>query len=413
MYGGSHAVDTLIPASSAPTDTPPIRYKETHDEKDSRQEAHHTGLRTLGADPGAGRNGATAGGHGRGWSGRRITRADQSLCADATCQDRAGQSLCTTEDRTCQSLCTAEGAAGQPLRSAKSRARQPLCSAKSRTGQSVRTTKGRAGESVCADGGTDQGRKSESSKGRDRLMSHATNLRSDSAGLSFPPERIAAGLRALNGPRRRHARRAAGTLIDCLRRFVQAGQIPLAMAVGDSAAPQTWQHYQPELASALDGRPGKLHYYYHSHASPGAAPAEHGHFHLFAQLGKDADGVAAYTHLLAIGVDARGMPSRLFTTNAWVTGETWMPANRVRALIEKMATAPAPVDDIMERWLRAQLGVFAPQIVQLLCHRDQRMNARKRSGRRPGLFEDRRMDVISQCSVSVDQQLTTIDALVH
>ena len=90
-----------------------------------------------------------------------------------------------------------------------------------------------------------------------------------------------------------------------------------------------------------------------------------------------------------------------------------MPAHRVLALIEKIAAAPAATDDVMERWLRAQLGVFAPQIAALLRHRDQRMAARQRSGRRPGLFEDRRMHVISECSVSVDQQLTAIDAVVQ
>ena len=244
-------------------------------------------------------------------------------------------------------------------------------------------------------------------------MPHLQGLRTESAGLSFPPARIAASLRALDGPRRRHARRAAGTLIACLRTFVQAGQVPLAVAIEDSTAPQTWQHYQPVAASALDGRSGKLHYYYHAHASPGAALGEHGHFHLFAQLGKDAAGVARYTHLVAIGADARGMPCRLFTTNRWVTNETWMPAKRMLALVEKMAAAPGSADDVMERWLRAQLGVFAPQIAKLLRHRDLRMNARQRSGRRPGLFEDRRMYVISQCQVSVDQQLTAIDTVIH
>lgn len=245
-------------------------------------------------------------------------------------------------------------------------------------------------------------------------MSYAKEgLPTDSASLPFPPARIAASLRALDGPRRRHARRAAGTLIDCLRTFVQAGKVPLAVAVGDSAAPQTWQHYKPAVARALDGRYGKLHYYYHAHASPGAAADEHGHFHLFAQLGNDAAGVARYTHLVAIGVDARGMPCRLFTTNRWVTDETWLPANRVLARAEKIAAASAPADDAMERWLRAQLGVFAPQIAKLLRHRDRRMSARQRSGHRPGLFEDRRMYVISQCPVSVANQLTALDAEVH
>ena len=245
-------------------------------------------------------------------------------------------------------------------------------------------------------------------------MPHAPNLRTDSAGLSFPPARIAAGLRALDGQRRRHAHRAAAALIDCLRTFTQVGQVPLALVLGKiKAPPKTWQHYQSPAAAALDGQPDKFYYYYHAHASSGATSIEHGHFHLFAQLGDDAAGEARYTHLVGIGVDARGMPCRLFTTNRWVTGETWMSANRVLARIERIVAQSTPVEDTMERWLRAQLGVFAPQIAKLLHHRDQRMNARQRSGRRPGLFEDRRMDVISQCPVSVDQQLSALDAVLH
>lgn len=242
-------------------------------------------------------------------------------------------------------------------------------------------------------------------------MPQVQGPRSDSAQLSFPLVRLAATLRKLDGARRQRARHAADALIGCLHGFVHAGQAPLAAAIGAGRTPRVWQHYRP--AAALDGRPGILHYYYHAHASPGAIPGEHGHFHLFAQLGNDAAGVAQYTHLVAIGVDARGMPCRLFTTNRWVTGETWLPAGRVLTLAEQIAAAPAAANDPVARWLHAQLGVFAPQIGQLLRHRDRRMAARRRGGRRPGLLDDRRMQVISQCRVSVATQLAAFDQLVH
>ncbi len=245
------------------------------------------------------------------------------------------------------------------------------------------------------------------------LVSGDPAIVGDSAYLSFPPARVTANLRAFNSARRRRTRSAADALVDCLRMFVETGQVPLAAAVGGSTVPQAWQHYQPDVAAKLDGTPGALHYYYHSHASPGATPAEHGHFHLFAQLGHDAAGAARYTHLVAIGVDARGMPCRLFTTNRWVTGETWLPAARVLTLIEQIAAMPAANDDPVDRWLRAQLGAFAPQVVELVRHRDRRMASRRRGGRRPGLFDDRRMHVICQCSVSVERQLAAIDRVFH
>lgn len=243
-------------------------------------------------------------------------------------------------------------------------------------------------------------------------MPLAQGSRADSVHLSFSPVRLVASLRQLDGVRRQRAHHAADTLIDCLHRFVHAGQAPLAAVVGAAQTPEIWQHYRPDTA-ALDGRLGVLHYYYHAHASPGAAPGEHGHFHLFAQLGNDAAGEARYTHLVGIGVDARGMPCRLFTTNRWVTGETWLPASRVLALAELIAAAPAATGDPVQRWLHAQLGVFALQLTHLLRHRDRRMAARRRGGQRPGLFDDRRMQIISQCRVSVATQLAALDQLVH
>jgi hypothetical protein len=244
-------------------------------------------------------------------------------------------------------------------------------------------------------------------------MKHVQAARGDSPRLAFTPARIAASLSALDRADRVRARAAADALIVCLHKFIDAGQVPLSATVGQSAPPQSWQHYQPAEAMAIDGRPGALHYYYHAHPTPGAHSAEHGHFHLFAQLGADEEGVARYTHLIAIGVDARGLPIRLFTTNRWVTDETWLPADRLITLAEQIADSRARRSDPVDGWLRAQLGVFAPQIAGLLHHRDRRIAARLKEGRRPGLFEDRRMHVVSQCLVSVERQLTALDHVIH
>lgn len=244
-------------------------------------------------------------------------------------------------------------------------------------------------------------------------MKPGQGTHADASRLRFTQARIAESLRTLDRARQGRARAAADTLIDCLRTFVEAGHVPLAAVVGGNTDPRIWEQYQPDAAAAMDGTPGHLHYYYHSHATPGASPAEHGHFHLFAQLGADEEGVPRYSHLVAIGVDAIGMPRRLFTTNRWVTNENWLPAERSIALAEHIVDTPANEEDAVERWLRAQLGVFAPQIAALLRHRDDRMAARMSSGHRPGLLEDRRMHVISQCQVSVERQLTALDRVIH
>lgn len=235
----------------------------------------------------------------------------------------------------------------------------------------------------------------------------------DTMYLRFSQERIAQSVRSLGRVRRSRTRVAGNRLLDCLQGFVDTGRAPLAHVLGDQARATEWEQYQGTDGAPVDGTPGELHYFYHAHAMHGAAKAEHGHFHLFAQLGADAGGRPRYAHLLAIGVDARGLPLRLFTTNRWVTDETWISANRVIALTAKIAAAGVTDDSRIQQWLRLQLGVFAPQITELLRHRDRRMNLRLRRGGRPGLFEDRRIHVISQCQVSVEHQLMALDRSIH
>jgi hypothetical protein len=235
----------------------------------------------------------------------------------------------------------------------------------------------------------------------------------DQARLHFPQARVVAAVRAFDSSQRARVQDAAHHLIDCLQDFADRGQVPLAAAVESTETPCLWQHYQGSAATPLGDRPQALHYYYHSHAVTGASLHEHGHYHLFTQLGADEDDTPRYTHIVAIGVDARGLPLRLFTTNRWVTNETWQPAERVVDLANRIARDTDPSEDATARWLRAQLGIFAPQINALLRHRDRRVRVRTQGGQRPGLMEDRRMHVLSQCRVSFEHQLAAFDHAIH
>ncbi len=43
----------------------------------------------------------------------------------------------------------------------------------------------------------------------------------------------------------------------------------------------------------------------------------------------------ALSHIIAISMDKAGNATRLFTTNRWVTGETWYSAPDVIAMIDR------------------------------------------------------------------------------
>src|SRR5207248_2568930 len=159
------------------------------------------------------------------------------------------------------------------------------------------------------------------------------------------PERKIIGVHSVT----RQQPAAADTIPEILREVTEGAD--------DIAA---WQRYP---AGEVYDPANHAQYFYHCHAAPaGSAPgAEHGHFHLFLR----AEGIPAgitplvlpelavanapvppqsaplkrgerdeVVHLVALALDQRGEPVRLFTTNRWVTGETWYCADDVIRMLD-------------------------------------------------------------------------------
>ena len=291
----------------------------------------------------------------------------------------AGQSV-RAEIQGVQSLC-AESEIGQSVRAA-ARGNQPVRT-EVEISQSLRA-KTRGFQSVRA-------------AGEARLIGAAASPRRDRARLRVPHCKVERGLRALDTRRRRRTRDAARRLVELLGEFAAGGVTPLGIALGQDT-PQTWQQYARKDEAVR--RSGDWFFYYHSHDR--SLHGEHGHFHVFRRLPGQG-----YAHLIAIGVDARGLPRRLFTTNRWVTNESWRDARDEIQALERIVAARSPAASPLLGWLRALLAAFTPQIALLLAHRDRRVAAH--GGAR--VFEDRRMHVLSECAVSLETQMTAIDSV--
>jgi hypothetical protein len=113
---------------------------------------------------------------------------------------------------------------------------------------------------------------------------------------------------------------------------------------------------------------------------------------------------------IAISMDRAGWPIGLFTTNRWVTGETWYPAHGVSAMLGgfdlKMNKPCWPVN----RWLTDMLVLFRPQIETLLQQRDERIRAWQREHPEvENVYEDRRLEVTSQMPISVEAQVDALE----
>lgn len=161
-------------------------------------------------------------------------------------------------------------------------------------------------------------------------------------------------------------------------------------------------------------------YYYHAHR-----PDEHGHFHTFLRAGgmpraarpapeaQDRDwpaGDHAVAHIIAISMDKKGKPLGLFTTNRWVTGETWYAAEHVATMIDYFSVDHAYPSWPTNRWVTAMVRLFKPQIIQLLHERDAALNARRAAHPDRDVFEDRDFEVLSETAIDMQAQIASIDA---
>jgi hypothetical protein len=209
-----------------------------------------------------------------------------------------------------------------------------------------------------------------------------------------------------------------------------SGETSLMATLLDGAVPQAGEHYP---AGEVWDQVTHAQYFFHAHPEGGRHDDEVGHFHTFLGQGgmprgltplvlpemalapltlpvKEKGGVSrthrsardrgVFTHLIGISVDALGTPLSLFTTNRWVTGETWYRAEDVVRLLDRFAFAePSPVS-LADRWLLSVLRLLREPIIELILERDAAvMDWRRRRSRQSHVFDDRRLQVTSEQEV--------------
>jgi hypothetical protein len=124
-----------------------------------------------------------------------------------------------------------------------------------------------------------------------------------------------------------------------------------------------WDHYpQGDVFDPASN----AQWYYHCHPAQEGS-AEHGHFHCFIRP-EGASG--PIHHLAAIGMDANGRATRLFTVNQWVVGDDWADAETTIGLLSRFdMQMPAP-SYLVNRWLTAMFVAHDAEIASLIRQRD-------------------------------------------
>jgi hypothetical protein len=114
-------------------------------------------------------------------------------------------------------------------------------------------------------------------------------------------------------------------------------------------------------------------------------------------------------HLVAVSMDRNGWPVGLFTTNRWVTGETWHAAEDVTAMLDGFDMKVDRPSWAVNRWLSGMLRLFRPQIEELLQQRDARIREWQAAHPEANAYEDRGLEVTSQLPIDVEAQVRALE----
>ncbi|HEY0838112.1 MAG TPA: hypothetical protein VGE72_29640 [Azospirillum sp.] len=219
---------------------------------------------------------------------------------------------------------------------------------------------------------------------------------------------------------------AAAEVRTCQRVLAKTGDTVVGELLRGQGSVYEWRHYP-----SGDVYDAEYHaqYYYHCHPEGERPDGEHGHFHTFLRPLGMPEGVRpaplpdqpppdrmppagdndALSHLIGIGMDHAGHAVRLFTTNRWVTGETWYPAADVIRMLDNFTVDHARPSWPANRWVTAMLRLFRPRIDTLLHERDAAV--RRWADAHPGtnVYEDRALEVPSQAMVTVEAQAAAVE----
>lgn len=248
------------------------------------------------------------------------------------------------------------------------------------------------------------------------------------------PSRDGDALAMLSPERLGRMAAAAAEAARCERALAKSGDNVVAELLSSSGPFYEWEHYPKGDVYDPDSH---AQYYYHAHAA-GERPKEHGHFHTFLrQPGMAADvrpalrpvggkpnggrGGAgrtdgpqspeeALSHIVGVGIDRFGRARSLFTTNRWVTGETWYRATDVVGMIDRFDIELARPSWLVNRWISSVVTLFRPQIETLLHERDRAIDAHRRAFPDRDVFEDRALEVTSEVRIDLAKQSAAVQA---
>jgi hypothetical protein len=198
---------------------------------------------------------------------------------------------------------------------------------------------------------------------------------------------------------------AAQCVLDIQLSYAQASSNLALAAMAGARQCEALRHYPArDVFDSINA----TSFFYHAHGCNKFPVSEHGHFHLFfyeKKPNEDSSRKNNFSHFVGLSLDEKGLPLRWFTTNRWVTGEQWRPAKDLIELLSTFTVKTSGRLAPVANWINAMVKLFQPQIAQLLYRRDAAMARYIASSGREFSFENRRIDVVTECSASLPARI--------
>ena len=191
---------------------------------------------------------------------------------------------------------------------------------------------------------------------------------------------------------------AAQKLANIQMQYAKSGRTLNEAALCGAKDFVEWRHYPSN--DLVDGYSG-YEFYYHAHSADEMPNGEHGHFHV---IKRDAE---TFHHLIGIALDQKGLPTRLFTTNQWVTGEEMINSALAIKSLKGFEMAikgrMAPVGN----WVGSLIQLFIAEIEKLIVERDQKIALLvTECGNRELVLNSRKHHVLTECKINLMERLS-------
>ena len=205
---------------------------------------------------------------------------------------------------------------------------------------------------------------------------------------------------------------AATQLLDVYSELAERGEHLLGPLMTGTSLHQ-WERFPED--DAIDSA-GLYQWFYHCHEPEDRSgnPDEHGHLHLFArrpcweQLARSADEQAFHElcgqhgqdpqtrHLVAIGLDPKGVPISVFMVNSRVTGDLMLNAVWTARLLSEIALDTGYLT--IDRMIASTITLCQGEIQQLLVARDAALATHAAAT----VLEDRALEVLAEVRLNMD-----------